>query len=915
VLRHSVAHQVLAIQWIAVTVIVVASLGFAVQAWNADHQARDIVDLVDLDRTLFKSTAGIRLEIGTVSVGLLSEEVPQAAIARGLGVMAEAAARAETALASASIADRADRLAQIRAAVAGWRDARRYVDAEAALPLVAREAARIEPWRMAVYDLAAAVDQAGTSVGRDLRALDVEIGELAAIRQMSFTIRDRYSRQCSALRPNVQTDTPLTTAERDRWHEDLGAYAALWTQMRRIADQVPANLGFGPLVEEGMRRTEAAQTIMTTTLEGLAGTGVPAFDAAAWSQNCITAYASILGIGMHALDLEVAHADIQRQRAFVTGAAATVLLVLVAVLGVASLYFVRLRLSAPMRMIQAALARLRARDFDTPVAVPPWNDEPSAIARALEQFRLEALEARRMRLRIDALRDELVEHAEKVGRAKSQFLAVMSHEIRTPLHGILGITQLLAASPASAEQRAWIQALDHSGRLLGGILDDILDFTRLESGRIGIDAAPFSLRERIAMVEAAVRPAIEAKDLVFTVEVADSVPETIVGDAGKLGQILLNLVGNAAKFTATGSVCLSIDADPACGGRLRVVVADTGIGIPAEARAHIFEPFRQAEGSVARRFGGSGLGLAICHGLLDVLGGSIDFVTEVGKGATFTVLFPFETAEGAASARVEEDEALPPLRLLIAEDNPVNALIVQAMLERDGHRIDRVETGAAAVAAAISTDYDVILMDLAMPELDGATACRRIRSSGHATRSVVPILAVSAGGTMAGDVEAGFDGRLEKPFRRAELIDALAEAIGLRPRPVDRRREQLGAIGEQARDLGIEGARKLVALYLSSQPALTSEAIEAAEQGDFIRTRSLAHRIKGAAAQVGAGDVAAAAASLEQAAAAADRAAMAAAVTALEGAAAPHFAEFAATAEAELASFLRRGQATFSAKT
>jgi signal transduction histidine kinase/CheY-like chemotaxis protein/HPt (histidine-containing phosphotransfer) domain-containing protein len=577
-----------------------------------------------------------------------------------------------------------------------------------------------------------------------------------------------------------------------------------------------------------------------------------------------------------------------------------------------------------MRAIDAALVRLNDRDFDTPVAVPPWNDELGAIARALERFRLEALESRRMRLRIDELRDELVDHAERVGRAKSQFLAVMSHEIRTPLHGILGITQLLARSPVSPEQRAWVAALDHSGRLLSDIIDDILDFTRLESGRVTVDPAPFALAERIGMVTAAVEPTIAAKGLTFTVDLAADLPTTVVGDAGKLGRILLNLLGNAAKFTERGGVRLSVGLAPGAeaGGRARrlvIVVADTGIGIPPEAHATIFEPFRQAEGSVARRFGGSGLELAICRGLLDVLGGTITFSTEPGRGSTFTVQFPIETAGEAAPAAPDAAIDMPPLTVLVAEDNPVNALIVRTLLEREGHRVVWVETGEAAVERATSQDFDVVLMDLAMPGLDGATACRRIRDCGHATRAVTPILAVSAGGTAASDVEAGFDGRIEKPFGRDDLVAALAEAIGLRPRRRDRRRERLGAIGEQARDLGIEGAQKLVALYLSSQPALIAEAVEAARRGDRDRARSLAHRVKGAALHVGAADVAEAAAALERAAATAgaelSEADLSGAAAALAERSAPHLAGFAARAEAELAAFRRGGQATFSAKT
>ena len=365
---NSVARSVLLLHSITVLVILGTALVFVASAWRDLLRAREVVDLVALDRVFFGSAAGVRLEIGTVGVALLRDEDPRPGLGIGLSSTTEVHRRAAAALAVSTLPDRDRLLARLGRAADDFEGARRWLDTEAALPLAERDASRIEPWRMSVYELSASIDAASFSVGRALRALDLELGELVAIRQMSFTIRDRYSRQCSAFRPAVQRDTPLTPAERDRWREDIGAYEALWTQMERIAVQLPDRMGFAPLVAEGRRRTEVAQAIMTRTLDGLSGSGRPAYDAAAWSENCISAYSSILGIGSHALDLETRQADEGRAAAYRIGAISTTFLVLVVVLGFISLGFVRKRLSAPMHDIETSLARLRAGELDTPIA-------------------------------------------------------------------------------------------------------------------------------------------------------------------------------------------------------------------------------------------------------------------------------------------------------------------------------------------------------------------------------------------------------------------------------------------------------------------------------------------------------------------------------------------------------------------
>ncbi|MGQ9370239.1 ATP-binding protein [Azospirillum sp. ST 5-10] len=876
----SVARAVRVFLWIAVAVIVAAALAYATAAWRSHLDSRRIVDLAGLDRSVFDAVTGIRAEIGTVGVALLSEAEPSATVAGALATVAGKTRHVLVLLRDSALADRDALAAALDTAVRRLEASETAVRAESRRPPGARDVVRIEPWRQAIYGAADALSAVGRAVGTRLCAVDSALADLVAVRELSYAIRDRYSRQCSGFRRQVQNDLPLTTAERRTWHEDIGAYRELWNQLDRIAAHLPETSALRRLVEAGRRRTAATQAVMDRVLDGLSGSGAPAYDAAGWSQNCMSAYDSILAIGFRALDEAVERAEERRAGALVAGAGATAVLALALLFGVVAVRFVRLRLSRPLDSLRAAVARIGQGDHETPVAASPWHDEPGAIADALETLRRRALESVRLRKRIDEMRDELVEHAGRASRAKSEFLATMSHELRTPLNGILGTVQLLESSPVTEEQQRWLKALEQSGRLLREIVDDILDYTRIESGRAPVERVAFSLADRIAIVEATIAPSVAAKGLEFRRTIDAALPDRLVGDPGKLGQILLNLLGNAVKFTRTGRVTLSVRGDPrpagGAGAWVRFVVADTGIGIAESARGDLFRPFTQADGSIARRFGGSGLGLAICKGLVDLLGGEIALECPAEGGTVFTVRLPFTTGDGRSAALDDEAAAptLPPLAVLVAEDNPVNAMVARTLLERAGHRVDVAGDGRVAVERACAADFDVVLMDLSMPGVDGVEATRRIRACGHETRAMVPIVALTANLASARHLpggDPGFDGVVGKPYRRSDLERALAAAIGLAPpsAPVPRR---LAVLSEQARDLSVDGARKLVALYLSETPGMAQALRRALEAADRAEAVALAHRMKGGARHVGAEAIAAVAADIEREAATADRA-------------------------------------------
>lgn len=486
----------------------------------------------------------------------------------------------------------------------------------------------------------------------------------------------------------------------------------------------------------------------------------------------------------------------------------------------------------------------------------PSSGEYTATQRANDRA-LESERIERMRRELARLNEELKARnaeVERATRAKSDFLASMSHEIRTPMNAIIGMADLLSQTPLAPDQRKYVEVFQRAGENLLTLINDILDLSKVEAGQVVLEAVEFDLAEIVARATEIIQVKAAPKGLTVQHRILPGVPARLAGDPTRLQQVLTNLLGNSLKFTEKGGLEVTVGLDPESNeaGRLRFAVSDTGIGIPADKLDMIFENFVQADSSTTRKYGGTGLGLSISRQLVTLMNGRIWVESTVGSGSTFYFTASFVVAAQATtplSGTIEapiKAQLAPGLRILLADDSDDNRFLIVSYLKGTGCSVDIAEDGRKAVDMFQASVYDLVLMDVEMPEMDGYTAARMIREREHATGATeTPILALTAHAfaeAVRRSLNAGFTAHLSKPIRKSTLLEAIA-----RHAPKARNKAQVEKIHVTV-DASLQD---LIPGYLAKRRAEAVKAGDALASGDYESLRRFGHNLKGTGAGYG----------------------------------------------------------------
>ncbi len=777
---QSIRMRIRLIVGVLVAGLVAVSALSAGRAFEQRAQAQRVEEIAEVSRDLLTELDLLRNERGATAGLIASPGAPDPAEVRyQADLRARSTPRMHRALARlAAISANAD-------AFLPGRIARRFArlealrvesDAAISLPAQRRPADLHARFIAGMTELTDTLNEATARLAAEMSRRDAYIARMANVGRLAWTVRAAAGDDSLRWWTADIVGRRLTPQQVDAFQTLEERVNAPWAVLKDDAahDDAPAD------VTAAIARADHVyfgidRRLRAAILDDLAaGRPAPPPNAETRTVNNDGLY-SLMSVADRAFGAVTAHAAAQAAHAERNAYLAFAAMAASIALGVGVGAFARAQVLNPLARITRAMKAVADGDIDHPVPDLRRPDEVGELARALEVFRANA--AAKAAVDEQLLESRIArEAAEASARAKAQFLANMSHEIRTPLTAVIGFADLMAGVeglPAPAERYA--RRIQAGGSALLDLVNDILDISRLEAGQVELDVRPCALHDLVADTAALVQLTADRKDLALVVRLDDAAPAQVMADKARLRQVLLNLLSNAVKFTVQGSVAVDVGYRPDEGGRLRVRVSDTGLGISEADQARLFHRFSQVDASNTRQFGGAGLGLAISKGLVELMGGQIGLESAEGEGSTFWFEIPAPLAREAATASAppsEEPIDRDRLRILVVDDVAVNRELVSAMLAPFDLQLTLAASGAEALAAADREAFDLILMDLQMPGMDGLAATQAIRGV-PGPNALTPILALSAN-VMEQQIQAcraaGMNDHIAKPINPAELL-------------------------------------------------------------------------------------------------------------------------------------------------